>query len=232
MTFERFDEGAVFELIRKVQPALVPRVRIKVDHDLVHASKLGVQHTLYLACIERRENAFRPFGELDFEFQSLLIPCVAIGIPEAGVRLMQGVPRRPQAVQVEAGGFDFSLGYTFHELSAVDAIPVDYGAQVPIAPLVLNFLEFGDNIIRSPFEFLIAGYGVHQADGGEIMPGNVARQLAAVHGVPASVALSLGFQASANTVAGKHTVRFQLKQIFGCHVLGSSERPSCQSDFI
>ena len=75
------DEGAVFELIRKVQPAFVPRVRIKVDHDLVHATKLGVQHTLYLACIEGRENAFRPFGELDFEFQSLLTACVAIGIP-------------------------------------------------------------------------------------------------------------------------------------------------------
>ena len=64
---------------------------------------------------------------------------------------------------------------------------------------------------------------------GRTAPDSPRGRLRDCHGVPTSVALGLRFQAGADTVAGQHTIRFQLKQIFGCQVLGAFERPSHQS---
>ena len=49
----------------------------------------------------------------------------------------------------------------------------------------------GDEIISALLESRIARGGIHQADGGEMMTGDVAGQLTAI-GIPAGVALGLG----------------------------------------
>ena len=92
MPLEGLYEGAVFEFVGKVQPAFVPCVGIEIDHDFVHAPELGVQHALDLACIERSEDALRPLGELDLDIQGRFVSGVAVGIPQAGICLVQGVP--------------------------------------------------------------------------------------------------------------------------------------------
>ena len=77
------------------EPARVSGVCIEIDHDLVHAAEFGVQHALDLAGIEGCKDVFRPFRELDLDFQGCLISSEAEGIPQAGIGLMQSVPGRP-----------------------------------------------------------------------------------------------------------------------------------------
>ena len=104
MVLERLDEGAMLELVREVQPALVTSVGVEVDHDLVHAAELGVHHVLELSVGQPGEDALGPLREGDLHVQRRTVAGEPVGVPQAGVGLVERVPGRPFAVQVERGG--------------------------------------------------------------------------------------------------------------------------------
>ena len=111
MPLERIGERAMLEPVRQVEPALVARVGVEIGEHLVHAAVLGVEHLLNLRVAERREHALGPLGELDLDVERGAVAGVAIRVAQPGERLVQRVPGRPQAVQVEAARADVALGH-------------------------------------------------------------------------------------------------------------------------
>ena len=60
------------------------------------------------------------------------------------------------------------------------------------------------------------------------MPGDMASELFAVHGIPAAVAFGLGLQSGAQAIAGQHPIRLQGQQILRIEVLRVLERATGQ----
>jgi hypothetical protein len=124
-----------------------------------------------------------------------------IGVAQSGVGFVKRVPRSPHAVQIEPSGPDVSVGDVFLEdVSSVASLGIAERSKVTGAALVLDFLEFGDKAVRTLFEAHIAGGGIHQADGGQIMAGDVTGELFALHRIPTSIAIRLGFKSGADPV--------------------------------
>ena len=135
MALERLDEGAVLEGMREPQPALVTGVGVQIDQHLVHAAELGVQHSLYLAVVQGRQRPIGPAGKLRLDGERRPVTCVAVRVAQARERLVQGIPGRPQPVQVEGRRLDLAPRQSGEGLS-----PAFQGAQVTIAVLVLHDL--------------------------------------------------------------------------------------------
>ena len=194
MALQRFGECAVFELVGQSQPSRVAGIGVEVGQDLVHAAKLGIEHALHLRVTHPAHDALGPLGELDFEFQRRPVAGEAIGVAQAGEGLVQRVPGRPHAVQVEAAGADVTLGNSLEDDGAVGPLLVGDGAQVAVATLVLDLLEFFDQVIGALLEARVAGGGIHQAHRREVMAGDMAGELLAVDGIPATVTLGFRLQ--------------------------------------
>src|SRR5213082_45785 len=135
MALERLDQGAVLEGVREPQPALVAGVGVQVDQHLVHAAELGVQHSLDLAVVQARQRPFGPAGKLRLDGERRPVSGVAVRVAQARERLVQGVPGRPQPVQVEGRRLDLAPRQSGEGLSRAFQ-----GAQVTIAVLVLHDL--------------------------------------------------------------------------------------------
>ena len=99
----------MLEPIRQVEPPLVAGVDVEIGEHLVHAAVLRVEHLLNLRVGERREHALGPRGELRLDGERGLVAGVAIRVAQPGVRLVQRVPRRPEAVEVERGRTNLAL---------------------------------------------------------------------------------------------------------------------------
>ncbi len=115
VALERLGEGAMLELVGEIQPAFVAGVGVEIGEDLVHAAELGVEHALDLGVAHSGQNALGPGGELDFELERGPVAGETVGIAQAGVGLVQRVPRRPHAVEVETAGADVALGDLLEE---------------------------------------------------------------------------------------------------------------------
>ena len=98
---ERVDDRAVVELVRERQPAPIARIGVEVGEHLVHAAELGVEHLLKLRAVETRENPPGPSRELDLDVERRAVVGIAVCIAQPGKGLVQRVPRRPEAVQIE-----------------------------------------------------------------------------------------------------------------------------------
>jgi hypothetical protein len=70
---------------------------------------LGVEHPRDLRVVERCEDALGPRRELRLDAERGLAPGVAMRIAQSGERLVEGIPRRPEAVEIERGGADVTL---------------------------------------------------------------------------------------------------------------------------
>ena len=73
---------------------------------------------LDLGVVELGQDALGPGGELDLELQRRAVAGEAIGVAQAGVDLVQDVPGRPEAVQVEAAGADVAARHLGEALAA------------------------------------------------------------------------------------------------------------------
>jgi hypothetical protein len=87
----------------------------------------------------RAESPLGPSGELGLDGQCGAIAGVAVRIPQAGERLVQRVPRRPQPVQVEGRRPDLAAGQ-----AGKGVPPAFQGAQITVAVLVLHRFQLAD----------------------------------------------------------------------------------------
>src|SRR5581483_11516737 len=88
-----------------------------------------------------------------------------------------------------------------------------------VALLVLDFLEFLDEIVRTLLEPRIAGRRPHVTHRREIMPGDVPGELAAL-AIPSAVTLlGFWFQPRATTQIKEHAVGFELEQVIRIEIL-------------
>src|SRR5665213_4496073 len=113
--------------------------------------------------------------------QRCLISSETVRIAQSGERLVHGVPRRPLPIEIECGCLDFTLRECVETLSAAFE-----GAELSVALFILHKLEFCDDVIDAILEAFVAGCSPHGADGGEIVTGYVASQVATTT-VPSTV---------------------------------------------
>ena len=244
------DHGFVFKFVGESQPAQVAGVVVKIGQDFIHAAEFGVEHALVLGVRQTAHDGLDPGGEFDFDGQRHGISGAVISVAQAGEDFVLDVPGGPHSVQIEAAGFNDAVGQfaetplAVHHFapapaaagagSGVGAGPAARGvgherAQVAIALFVLNFLQFADEIVRALLELRIAGGGVHITDGGKIVPGDVAGELAA-RAVPAPVAaVGLVGEPGPETQVVEHPVGLELEQVFGVQFLGVLEGAAGQA---
>src|SRR4051794_36238040 len=108
---ERVGELVMLEAVREYEPAAIARVGIEIGEHLVHAAVLRIEHPRHLLVAHGREHALRPRRELRLDVERRLVARISIGVAKPGVRLVQGVPRRPEPVQVEAAGTNVTARY-------------------------------------------------------------------------------------------------------------------------
>ena len=224
VALQRLDERPVLELVREPEPALVTRVGVQVGHHFVHAAEFGIQHVLDLRVVEPRENPLRPRRELDLDGERGGVTRVAVRVAQARVHLVQGVPRGPFPVQVEGSGADFAAGEGRERLA-----PSLERREVAVAVGVLHGREFPDDVCRALFEPGVAGGRPHQADGRQVMTGDVPGEIAAA-AVPPAVRLRLGRQAGALPIIGQHAVGLEREQVLSIELLRVLERAAGQAD--
>ena len=197
---QRVHDGLVLELVGEVEPTPVAGVGVQVGHHLVHAAELGGEHLLNGRVIHRIEIRRGPSRELDLDLERRLVAGVAIRVAQARERLVQRVPRRPQAVEIEVRRADVAVRHLrerrLHALQRPGK---------PVAMRVLHQLQLAHDVVGALLEANIAGGGEHQADGREVMPGNVSCQLAAI-GIPTCVALGFWPEPRKRAVKRQHAV--------------------------
>src|SRR4029077_11261471 len=111
-------------------------------------------------------------------------------------RLVQRVPRRPEAVEVEGRRSDRPLRQLVEGLASPGA-----RAEIAVAVPVLDGFQLADDIVGAFLETSIAGGGPHQADGRQVMAGDVSGQVPIV-AIPSAVRRRLGLEAGACPVEG------------------------------
>ena len=185
MALEGVGESAMFESDREIEPALIAGVGIEIGEHFVHPTMLGEQHLLHLRVTHRREHRLGPFRVLDLDVERGGVPRVAIRVAQAGEGLVQGVPRGPEAVEIEATGADVTLGDGREGLAS----PFEC-AEVAVAVLVLHFLEFADEVVGARLVARVAGGREHETHPREVMSRDVSGQVPLV-AVPPGVPLGL-----------------------------------------
>ncbi len=226
---ERVDDRAVREPVRKRQPPAVAGVGIEVGRHLVHPAELGVQHPLKLRVAQPGQDALGPCGVLDLDVQRRPVAREAVGVPQPGVDLVEHIPGRPEAVQVEAARVDGALRERLVERLRRHAVPVELRADVPVAVRVLDGLQLAHQVIRPRLESRVARRCPHQADRRQVVPGDVARQLTAA-AVPAAVPVGLRLEARGLAQERHHAIRLERQQVLRVEILRALERPAGQPD--
>ena len=108
---QRIEDRAVLKTVGEDQPSPVARIGVEIGQDLVHPAELGPQHFLDLCVVELGEDSLGPAGELDFQFQGGTVARMAVGVTQPGVDLVEHIPGRPEAVQVEPARADVAPGH-------------------------------------------------------------------------------------------------------------------------
>ena len=214
-------KALVLELVREVEPAPVPGVGVEVHHDLVHARRTRCRACVWI-CASSRPERIPSAHAANSSSTSSAVPVarVAVGVPEPGEGLVQRVPGRPLAVEVERRRADLSLG----QLTEAPAAALQ-SHQVSVAVGVLHVLQLVHDVVRPLLEALVAPGGVHEAHGRQVMPRDVAGEVAAAS-VPTAVRLRLRLQPRTFAEVRQHAVGLELEQIFLVELLGVFERPS------
>jgi len=224
MALQRLDERVVLELVGEAQPALVAGVGIEVRQHFVHAAEFRVQHALDLGVVEAGEDPLRPRREPRFHGQRGAVTGEPIGVAQARVGLVQCVPRRPFAVQVESRGANLPF------CQRVERPPAAFqSAQVAVAVLVLHLLQLPHDVVRAVPEARVPGGRPHQAHAGQVMARDVPREIPAA-AVPAAVRLRFRREPRALAVKRQHTVRLERQEVLAIQVLRVLQRPARQPD--
>ena len=80
--------------------------------------------------------------------------------------------------------------------------------EIAVAVLVLDLLQLADDVVGALLEADVAGRRPHQADGREVVAGDVTGEVSAV-AVPAAVGLRLRHEAGALAVEREHAIRLE-----------------------
>ena len=157
-----------------------------------------------------------------FRVQRLAVAGEAIG-NATPPNFVQYIPRRPQAVEIEAARPDVAachFGKSF--------LTIFQSTQVTIAVFVLHFLHFPDDIIGPFLDARVVGGGIHQADGGQIMSGDVAGEVFTV-AVPTVVAFAWGSR-PARTRKYPSCDPVPVAQVIRVPILGCERLPQAHAD--
>ncbi len=103
-------------------------------------------------------------------------------------------------------------------------------AEVTIAAFGLDIGELIDHVIGGGLEAFIAGGGVHEGAGGEVMAGHVTGELAAGAFPTAVVAVGLGIEASEEAEVVEEAVGVEAEDVLDAEVLGLAEGPAGEAD--
>src|SRR5580698_5153821 len=217
----------MLELVAELEPARVIGVSVKVCEHLIHAAELGRQHFLDLIVVEIGENALCPCGELDFDIQRRLVSREVVRIAQPGKELVLYIPRRPQAVQVEASRSDLTLAQILEANLAIHTLRILQRADVAVLLRVLNLLQLRNHIVGALFEAHVTRSRIHHADRGEIVTRDVSGELPP-SSIPTAVPLRLRVETCALAKIGEHAGRLKLQQVRSIEILRLLQRATCQ----
>src|SRR5665213_109317 len=150
--------------------------------------------------------------------QRCLISSEAVRIAQSGERLVHGVPRRPLSIEIECGCLDLTFRECIETLSAAFE-----RTEISVALFILYQLEFGDDVIDAILEAFVAGCRPHCADGGEIVTGYVASQVATT-AVPSTVWFGLLLEPSVGSIVRQHAIGLEFEQVLDIRLLRLLER--------
>ena len=213
--FQRTEDRVVVEDgSREGEVARVAGVGGEVGEDLVEAAELGFEDFLGLGVAEFFVDAGEVVGEAAFDLEGLAVAGDAVGVAQAGEDLVQGVVGDPLVVEGKSGGFDLAGAEVF-----VDAFGDRKDVAVAVGRLAGG--EFGDDVVHALKRAGVAGGGVVECEGGEVVAERVAVDAA---GLPAAVAFGLGGQAGLGAEAGEQAIGLHdLEQEAGVGLLGGEE---------
>jgi hypothetical protein len=212
--------GVVVEAVREDQPAPLAGVGVEVRQHLGHASVLGGEHRLHLRVVQLREDTLGPGAGLEAHLEGDAIARVAVGVAQAGHRLVEHVPGDPQAVEIERSGPDVALA-----ICAKHSRAPFWAKRKPSPCLSWTSFSSAHDVVGALLEPRLAGGRPHEAHRREVMAGDVAGEVVAV-AVPAAVRLCFRGQARALAVEREHPIGLEREQVLGVQVLGALERPA------
>ena len=223
MTLERRREGLVLEALRQQKPAHASGVGVEISKDLVHAAVLCIQHPLHLRLIQRRQHALGPFSKRRLDFQRQRVGGVTIRIAQSGVGLVQRIPRRPEAIQIETAGLDLAFGQSCERVTKSFQ-----RANVSVAVFALHDFQFAHDVVGSGLEPHVAGGLVHIRHRGEVMSCDVSGEIASAP-IPPCIRRSLRRQSGPLPIERQHPIGIECEQICRGEILRMLERTAGQA---
>ena len=190
------------------QILLLARQSVEVGETLIHAAVLVAEHGLHLCVGKAGVSGDGPVAELPGHLERLLVAALSIHVEQAGKDLVQRVVRRP------------------HGLLFLDPVKEFFrkGAQVAGRELRLARGETRHQRLAFLLEPLVAGAGVHQRAGREVVTDEMAAHLA-LGLLPAAVGSSRRGQPRIDAEGVQQPVHVQRQQILLIQVLRVLERP-------
>ena len=204
----RADHLHVIEPQRELEILLVAGQRVKVREGFVDAAMFDVEELLQLLVAELVGAGLGPVAELAGDGEGLRIAAIHLHIHQPGHDLVDLIPQSQRRF-------------------APRGEIIRLGVQVTRAQLVLALAKAGDNLVRVLPEPFVAGAGVHQRTGREVMPHELGATDPA-RGHPAAIRLGGGRQPCVEAEAVQQPVRLKRQQIRTIELHRVLERPGEQ----
>jgi len=134
---------------------LLARDGVELGHRLVDAPMLAGEHGLPLLRGQPRGEVVDPIRKISRHLERSLVAAVNVRVNEAREQLVEGVPRHPDAIQVEPRTPDLAGPHLLQGLP-----PTGDGRDVPVALGLLTGTEISHDGGRAFAEALIPGGGV------------------------------------------------------------------------
>ena len=215
---EGFEKFFLVEGLGGAEGGVVAGEGVEVGEDLVHAALLGLEGSLHLFPGETVDAEPDPIGHLGGAGEGLGVAGELVGIEEPGHDLVERVPRGPDAL----AGFH-AVDEGFGKGREVAGMGAGFGQGG------LAFGKAGHDGIGALLEPVIAGGGVHEGAGGEIMADDMAAQFA-IRGFPAAVGFGGDGEAGVDAEVQQQAVRVQTQEILLVAPHGVPERTVEQAD--
>ncbi len=210
---EWIEDLLVAEAFGECEVGGVLREGENVGEDFVHAAVFGAEHALEGVIGHVLGDVGGPVGEFDEDVFGEGAGGEEVGVAQAGHDFVKGIPG-------DAGG-----------AAAVDHVldlGVVVGEGVDKASLggVLAFFEIGEDVIDAIFNFVVAGGGVHEGSGSEVVTQRMTMAADVRPGAdrfPTAIDIGLGLQAGVDSEIVEHAVGFELQEIVLVALLGIEE---------
>ncbi len=173
------EHGLVTVFLGGFQVFGVTKDGVSVGQHLVHASVLGVEHSLHGAVGQFGYDIDAPVAELAKHRSSLLAPRIEIGVTQASEHLVLTIEGHPAAMVAEGG--DVARKHFLPII--IDRLPAEIAVQ-PFLVVIEGLLAVGENgehVVKTFLELLLrrtvmAG-GVGQRERAEVVAAHMAREV-------------------------------------------------------